>query len=180
MQGCAPHATSAADCLGAFTNNPQFAQQLFNAGLPVYFIWQLDPFYADDPIIINVVKAFTFTDLVLTQSDPLSSFKVLPWIPGSMPVFTAISRHGWSTVTLLVIRTMLWILMPQASLTGVLPQGRHPCPTYSNHSPLSDHHHLNPSPLCHHALHSQEDCHAQRPSGVLVSLQFFHSSQTLT
>ena len=51
MQGCAPRAMSAADCLGAFTNNPQFAQQLFNAGLLVYFIRQLDPFYADDPVI---------------------------------------------------------------------------------------------------------------------------------
>jgi len=33
MQEWAPCATSATDCLGTFTNNPQFAQQLFDASL---------------------------------------------------------------------------------------------------------------------------------------------------
>jgi len=131
--------------------------------------------------------------LILSSRNPiplfLSSIKVLPWITRSMPVFTGISRHGWSTVTLLVTRTTPWILLLWASIIVILLQGRYPCLIYSNHSPLFNQRLLRPLPPCrvlclplpcralclplpHHTF-----CLTQR---LLVSPHFFHSSQTLT
>jgi len=70
MEGHAPHATSTADCLGAFTNNALYAQQLFDAGLPIYLIQKYDTFAVNDPIILNVISLLTPTDLILEESNP--------------------------------------------------------------------------------------------------------------
>jgi len=70
MQGWAPHAMSAADCHGTFTNNPQFAQQLFNAGLPLYLIWTHKLVKANNPELLNFVLYFMPTDLVHMEVDP--------------------------------------------------------------------------------------------------------------
>jgi len=70
MQRLAPHATSAADCHGAFTNNPQFAQQLFDAGLLLYLIWTHELVKANNPELLNFVLYFMPTNLVHTEADP--------------------------------------------------------------------------------------------------------------
>ena len=75
MEGCAPHAMSTVDCFGAFTNNTLYAQQVFDAGLPVYLIQKYDTFAVNDFIILNVVSLLTPTDLVLKESNP--SFPVI-------------------------------------------------------------------------------------------------------
>jgi len=70
MQGQAPHATSAADCLGTFTNNPQFAPQLFDASLPLYLIWTHKLIKANKPKLLNFVSYFMPTDLIHMEVDP--------------------------------------------------------------------------------------------------------------
>jgi hypothetical protein len=72
--------------------------------------------------------------------------KVPPWITRSTLVSTTIPGHGWSMATHLAIRKTRWIVMLQASLTGIWPQQRHPCPNYFNHGPLSSPRRLDPSP----------------------------------
>ena len=69
MQGRAPRATSAADCHGAFTNNPQFAQQLFDASLSLYLIRTHKLVEANNPKLLNFVSYFMPTDLVHTEVD---------------------------------------------------------------------------------------------------------------
>ena len=69
MQGQTLCAMSAADCHGAFTNNPQFAQQLFDAGLPLYLIWTHKLVEANNPELLNFVSYFMPTDLVHTEAD---------------------------------------------------------------------------------------------------------------
>ena len=70
MEGRAPCVTSAADCLGAFTNNPQVAQQLFDAGLPVYLFRPFEHWSASDHVTVNVVKPLAPSDIIFTDSDP--------------------------------------------------------------------------------------------------------------
>jgi len=70
MQGWAPHATSAADCHGAFTNNPQFAQQLFDASLSLYLIRTHKLVKANNPKLLDFVLYFMPTNLVHAEADP--------------------------------------------------------------------------------------------------------------
>jgi len=70
MQGQAPHATSAADCHSAFTNNPQFAQQLFDATLPLYLIQTHELVEANNPELLNFVLYFMSTNLIHMEADP--------------------------------------------------------------------------------------------------------------
>ena len=113
IQGQAPCATSAADCHGTFTNNPQFAQQLFDASLPLYLIRTHELVEANNPELLDFVSYFMPTDLIHAEVNPLSLLflKVPPWITRSMPVSTTISRYDWSMATLSVIRKTLWIIM---------------------------------------------------------------------
>jgi len=70
MQGQAPRAMFAADCYGAFTNNPQFAQQLFDAGLLLYLIGTHELVEANNSELLNFVSYFMPTDLVHIEVDP--------------------------------------------------------------------------------------------------------------
>jgi len=70
MQRWAPRAMSAADCLGTFTNNPQFAQQLFDAGLLLYLIWTHKLVKANKPELLGFVLYFMPTNLVYMEADP--------------------------------------------------------------------------------------------------------------
>ena len=69
MEGRAPCATSAADCLGAFTNNPQVAQQLFDAGLPLYLFWPSDRWSANNHVTGSLVKPLRPSDIVFAESE---------------------------------------------------------------------------------------------------------------
>jgi len=67
-----PPATSAANCVGTFTNAPNVAQDFFTAGLPVWFIQPLrpGPFLHN---VHNVVDPFEPADfLSIAKSDPPS------------------------------------------------------------------------------------------------------------
>jgi len=71
MQRQAPYATSVTDCLDAFTNNPQFAQQLFDAGLLLYLILTHKLVKENKPKLLNFVLYFMPTNLIHAEVDPL-------------------------------------------------------------------------------------------------------------
>ena len=70
MEGHAPRATSVTDCLGAFTNSPRVAQELFDAGLLLYLYQPHLQYSASGHVTVKVVDPSGSSDIVVMESDP--------------------------------------------------------------------------------------------------------------
>jgi hypothetical protein len=70
MDGLQPAATTVANCIGAFTHNPQIAQYFHIAGLPIWLIqpWETGPFPHN---VLSVISPLDPTDsLCISPHDP--------------------------------------------------------------------------------------------------------------